>query len=881
MKLSSRTFHRYCWLSSVLSITAAELSAQALTESAVETTKTQDVAPLSHDRPAGISEPPTGQRVFFLLPEGYAVSGVSENGAVLLNQFDGLTISYTRWYYGEMTSLTDYDLIFDNDLTQTVASDINSAGDIAITTTQTVYTGPNSSTISKLLFWDLQSQSPSSFTPKGVSYGSIDDFNGEPYRTSEQYLDYEQLDLLGRSWFVSPDRVGNDSYYGGYSLSALYCRSPGGPSKQYWPFRASVGSPNTSYQIYGISESGIPIGRLSNFEGASTTYIVGTKPIDFWPMQINLYGTVLVKASNASSSDPPTLVWYPDGVTEPLPTDGYPESIDDQTSEDEPYYFWVNNDNDSGSDDEAEDLEPTSGHDYLDGQIDSARDLEDFSRLWINVDGIADQLKDGSLRLGLEWKNVSEGDPAIRLYDAVEVDGGMKYLFDENVANQQKSTAPPSPYAAIAMEESAADGRIFFPEDFWDDLPADGIVHFLFEATSPGKGELVFSLQANTAGLPQDIDMSMSGVWFDLKDIKKMYQHFTVATPDNSFMGEEEINPALVATEINGVGEAELDEMLLEDHYILFVHGWRMKAWERRGFAETAFKRLYWQGYKGRFGMFSWPTEWIPRLWWLADTPDISEPRNFSKSERKGMLSANGLRGVLTTLSGQYSSSKVHMFGHSLGNVVCSEALRLEYESNGAGDLINSYIACQSATAAHWYDGVGPELIETDESTTTPEVYRNYPIENQPYFSNIDSAAGTTVNFHNHQDNAMVGWLLGQDLKRIDPFWYYDEDDSRWYRNDSLIGGIVGIPDTALFFPADRYEIFAHIAEARSTSLGAAVYGQFSVAGSIDDEFDLNSDFSTTALNYGNAQEDHSAQFRSTNMRRSEFYRTLLDFMGL
>jgi hypothetical protein len=553
----------------------------------------------------------------------------------------------------------------------------------------------------------------------------------------------------------------------------------------------------------------------------------------------------------------------------------------DQTSEDEPYYFWVNNDNDSGSDDEAEDLEPTSGHDYLDGQIDSARDLEDFSRLWINVDGIADQLKDGSLRLGLEWKNVSEGDPAIRLYDAVEVDGGMKYLFDENVANQQKSTAPPSPYAAIAMEESAADGRIFFPEDFWDDLPADGIVHFLFEATSPGKGELVFSLQANTAGLPQDIDMSMSGVWFDLKDIKKMYQHFTVATPDNSFMGEEEINPALVATEINGVGEAELDEMLLEDHYILFVHGWRMKAWERRGFAETAFKRLYWQGYKGRFGMFSWPTEWIPRLWWLADTPDISEPRNFSKSERKGMLSANGLRGVLTTLSGQYSSSKVHMFGHSLGNVVCSEALRLEYESNGAGDLINSYIACQSATAAHWYDGVGPELIETDESTTTPEVYRNYPIENQPYFSNIDSAAGTTVNFHNHQDNAMVGWLLGQDLKRIDPFWYYDEDDSRWYRNDSLIGGIVGIPDTALFFPADRYEIFAHIAEARSTSLGAAVYGQFSVAGSIDDEFDLNSDFSTTALNYGNAQEDHSAQFRSTNMRRSEFYRTLLDFMGL
>ena len=27
-------------------------------------------------------------------------------------------------------------------------------------------------------------------------------------------------------------------------------------------------------------------------------------------------------------------------------------------------------------------------------------------------------------------------------------------------------------------------------------------------------------------------------------------------------------------------------------------------------FAETAFKRLYWQGYQGRFGSFRWPTDY-------------------------------------------------------------------------------------------------------------------------------------------------------------------------------------------------------------------------------------------------------------------------------
>ena len=35
---------------------------------------------------------------------------------------------------------------------------------------------------------------------------------------------------------------------------------------------------------------------------------------------------------------------------------------------------------------------------------------------------------------------------------------------------------------------------------------------------------------------------------------------------------------------------------------------WR--HWEKDRFAETAFKRLYWQGYQGRFGEFRWPTSY-------------------------------------------------------------------------------------------------------------------------------------------------------------------------------------------------------------------------------------------------------------------------------
>ena len=42
--------------------------------------------------------------------------------------------------------------------------------------------------------------------------------------------------------------------------------------------------------------------------------------------------------------------------------------------------------------------------------------------------------------------------------------------------------------------------------------------------------------------------------------------------------------------------------------YILHVHGYNMALWEKDHFGETEFKRLYWQGYQGRFGVFRWPT---------------------------------------------------------------------------------------------------------------------------------------------------------------------------------------------------------------------------------------------------------------------------------
>ena len=38
--------------------------------------------------------------------------------------------------------------------------------------------------------------------------------------------------------------------------------------------------------------------------------------------------------------------------------------------------------------------------------------------------------------------------------------------------------------------------------------------------------------------------------------------------------------------------------------YFVFVHGWRVRDWERVAFAESTYKRMFWSNYAGQFALF-------------------------------------------------------------------------------------------------------------------------------------------------------------------------------------------------------------------------------------------------------------------------------------
>lgn len=295
-----------------------------------------------------------------------------------------------------------------------------------------------------------------------------------------------------------------------------------------------------------------------------------------------------------------------------------------------------------------------------------------------------------------------------------------------------------------------------------------------------------------------------------------------------------------------------------ENNYILFVHGWNLADWEKDAFAETAFKRLYWQGYKGRFGALQWPTGYGFGSWKTV----LNDPDNFDNSEFNAWRSSQGLFGLLSNLSSSYSGH-VYLFAHSMGNVVAGEALKLA----GSSQVVNTYIAMQGAIAAHCYDPITEfRTVTLVLDNGTPDRYANYSDNSGPCYFNDVAGAGSYINFYNPNDWALEPnhWQLDQDLK---PDLSYLYDGTNFFAGSYM-----------LILPRNSYQIFAFCDEARCYALGAqANVGGVFKKGIAYQQIDL----SQSPFNFENQHKDHSGEFNWDNMNRYQFWNEVLSQMKL
>ena len=84
-------------------------------------------------------------------------------------------------------------------------------------------------------------------------------------------------------------------------------------------------------------------------------------------------------------------------------------------------------------------------------------------------------------------------------------------------------------------------------------------------------------------------------------------------------------------------------------------------------FAETMFKRLWHQGFKGRFCSFRWDP--------LVAKESRLYAGEYNRSEHRALLYGQALRQFVETIKGE--GLDVSLIGHSMGNVVCGSALQM------------------------------------------------------------------------------------------------------------------------------------------------------------------------------------------------------------
>ena len=336
----------------------------------------------------------------------------------------------------------------------------------------------------------------------------------------------------------------------------------------------------------------------------------------------------------------------------------------DETSNEKPFRFWINDDND-GTMASEEDVIPSTVPDYQDGIIKSRRDLEDFARLQVYVGGLQEVLESGSVKLAFEWRDTEGSSPKIKLYRATDI--GTKYLEDSGTA----MTMTMEPFRET-LGEVSVDAPLYMPEWFWTrtspysnvpkTLPSAWL---LFEGSGEGKGRLVLSFWKGNQRIGES-----AGVWLDVKNIKKMYIR---SDQENQYAGDA--------------------EDVTEDT-IVFVHGWRMSPAGKSNFAETFYKRLWHRGFKGRYAAFQWNTFWNEDHQWVKFIgPLDAYLSKYNDSEKIAWESAEALKMFVNHLPGE----RKHMAAHSMGNIVASEAIRL-------GMNVNNYALMQAAVPAAAYD---------------------------------------------------------------------------------------------------------------------------------------------------------------------------------
>ncbi len=610
----------------------------------------------------------------------------------------------------------------------------------------------------------------------------------------------------------------------------------------------------------------------------------------------------------------------------------------DRTSVVNPYRFWLNSNHDARIrtkfwpkyNYEEEDEVDDGIADSADGIISCQRDLQDFTRLWIAVSNkgvMGARLLQSDTSVEFRVRRISM-TPSIRVFLAADPSGGLGHLTDYDGAGRQQSidggqvkfSSSATSVVGSGYVTMTIQGGTLASSWLTDANTADAnrrVLALLVEGVTGGVGEIEARVSIDVDGTR--VIVGHGKAVMDLRNINQFYEQWTLGdTPP----GDVPIQFAYQVPTKNPAHTfqySDTDKYFDQDRYLLYVHGWNMDAFDKDSYASTAYKRMWWNGYTGKIGMLRWPT--------ACGSKDIIESlldaQHYDRSEMAAWQTGDILATWLPVLSQRNHGAAIDLIGHSMGNVVVSNAL-LRIREQGQSAVVGTYIASQAAVPGRLFapNGEGDGCRSWPAPLlgwNTPEVYKTGLLAD--IRNNLRVA-----NFHNANDLALsrdisglnqalkpdsgrggyVGGPNGYDADEPifrDRFFYHtgrhkDEIDTRspeyvniflWsdgvVSQDALDTFVLSkfIPDGKYANTYSRYYTMAYLSESRNYPLGASFQMSMPRASSVDlqalwpipDTKTLPTSESST--NDYSGHRWHSGQFRMTMPEQKAYWKKVIE----
>ena len=538
---------------------------------------------------------------------------------------------------------------------------------------------------------------------------------------------------------------------------------------------------------------------------------------------------------------------------------------------DKPFLFWVNDDYDVTTWDKkdkrfVQDDTNNTQRDCDDDRIghgcqnmdECERDLEDFTVLCVQLSD--NLLVDDNISVGVKVESVNA--PFINLFEVKDKNtnsGLFGYIEKVTVAKEQ---------AKARRIATVSDNLTIINKEKFNKIGNNYV--FLVEGVSEGKRKLSFVLtyKGNKIG-ERIIDIELHTIsWF--------YNYFKTNVLSGSAYD------TIVSSQCSVVHSAQYQSN--NSDMVLYVHGWNMDEWEKKRWAETVFKRLWWQGYKGNVALFSWPT----LSGFKGDISSVSDLMNFDNSEFIAWSSATSLGSLINNLNTQY---RLTILAHSMGNIVAGEAI---WKNN---TNIPRFISSQAAHSAQYYDSSikdsSPATLKAitikylditiNGRIQTPDVFGHFysgTTSTTPYFEGNVSKLTSFQNYYNEYDYALDKWeqnnILKPDFHWSNLFCYqgstysYNERYDKCYRN--VNAGVGGCVYYTFGSSEDRekYTIFSYIMQSHSRALGTV-----SISNANNTDLNKVKDDEGNVL-FDSTHYGHSRQFRSFSAETYPYWRLVL-----